>query len=716
MVHGSLLFCGLFNNLAIFIVLITAYSYLHRFFASHRPLYRHIIMGLVFAAAAIACMQLKIPIYEGVVFDQRNAVIILSGVFGGPVVSLICVILAAIYRIYLGGTGTLGGILTMILAVVAGIVFYYKRNNINTVLKAALAAMASVFFILPGFLFIKDFQTGIEIIKETAIPYGSAIFMGVFLSGLLMSFEEHRFKMKKELEASEKRYRDLFENLIDLGFRTDREGKVIIITPSCEKMLGFSPEELLGKSINDFCKESDSDKPLLSIVCRSGNISNFETEFKKKNGSHVWVSVNARTYLSEGEFSGIEGLVRDISLIKDALKEKNALQERIKHIQKMESIGTLAGGIAHDFNNTLAGIIGGAELLRDNDLTDQQHNQYVDLILTSAEKASVLTKKLLTFSRKGSTVIKPIDLIPILSDTVSILRHTIDKKVNISEDFHLNSAWIQGDGSLLQNAFLNLGINAGHAMPSGGNLIFAARTVELDSRYCELSTFNISAGTFVEITVSDTGQGMTPEVMSRIFEPFFTTKEHDMGTGLGLSAVYGTVAEHHGAITVYSEVGKGTVFHVYLPMSDQHVQQPIIEPVVPQGSGTILLVDDEELVQATASTILTKLGYRVITAENGKRGIELYKEHRKEINLVILDMIMPVMGGKETFMSIHSIDPSLPVIISSGFSREEDQEALSRIGVSGFLRKPFHRVELAEMISKLLFLSVEHTNNSDSPE
>ena len=202
-----------------------------------------------------------------------------------------------------------------------------------------------------------------------------------------------------------------------------------------------------------------------------------------------------------------------------------------------------------------------------------------------------------------------------------------------------------------------------------------------DSRYCELSTFNISAGTFVEITVSDTGQGMTPEVMSRIFEPFFTTKEHDMGTGLGLSAVYGTVAEHHGAITVYSEVGKGTVFHVYLPMSDQHVQQPIIEPVVPQGSGTILLVDDEELVQATASTILTKLG-RVITAENG--GYRTYKEHRKEINLVILDMIMPVMGGKETFMSIHSIDPSLPVIISSGFSREEDQEALSTIEYRDF--------------------------------
>lgn len=702
MIHGSLLFCGLFNNLAIFIVLITAYSYLHRILSCCKQLYRQISMGLVFAAAAIVCMQLKIPVYEGVVFDQRNAVIILSGVFGGPVVSLICAMFAAIFRVYLGGTGTLGGVLSIILAAIAGVVFYYNRNKINTVSKAALAAIAAVLFILPGFLFIKDLQTGIELLKETTIPYGSAIFMGVFLCGLLMSFEEHRYRIKRELETSEKRYRELFENLIDVGFRTDREGKVIIITPSCEKMLGYSPDELIGKSIDCFSKVSNPGEPLLSVVCRSGSISNFETAFKRKNGSYLWVSVNARTYPKNGDFSGIESLVRDISQLKEAVEEKNALQERIKHIQKMESIGTLAGGIAHDFNNTLAGIIGGAELLRDNDVTDQQHNHYVDLILTSAEKASVLTRKLLAFSRKGTTVIKPIDIIPILSDTVSILQHTIDKKVSISEDFHIKSAWIEGDGSLLQNAFLNLGINAGHAMPQGGHLIFSVEAVELNSRYCELSTFDISAGTFVEITISDTGHGMPPEVMSRIFEPFFTTKEHDMGTGLGLSAVYGTVAQHHGAITVYSEVGKGTVFHVYLPMSNLLVNQLVSEPIAPQGSGTILLIDDEELVQATASTILSKLGYRVITAENGKRGIELYKEHREEISLVILDMIMPVMGGIETFMSIRSMDPSLPVIVSSGFSREEDQEALSQLGVSGFLRKPFHRVELAEMISKML--------------
>jgi CheY-like chemotaxis protein len=371
----------------------------------------------------------------------------------------------------------------------------------------------------------------------------------------------------------------------------------------------------------------------------------------------------------------------------------------------MESIGTLAGGIAHDFNNSLSGIIGGAELLRYEEITDVQRREYIDLILTAADRAGELTRKLLAFSRKGTTVINSLNIIITLSDTVSILRRTIDKNVSINEDFRVESAWVEGDGALLQSAFLNLGINAGHAMPDGGNLTFSLDTVELNSDYCDLSTFEITPGTFIEISVSDTGQGIAPEIIPRIFEPFFTTKEQGKGTGLGLAAVYATMRDHNGAITVYSEIGKGTVFHVYLPLSKSQSKQLKSEPVVPHGTGTILLVDDELLVQTTASTILSKLGYDVIVAENGRRGIELYNEHRAEIKLVILDMIMPVMGGRDAFSNIHALDPSLPIIISSGFSRETDHDSLRQQGVSGFLRKPFHRLELAEMIARLLVSS-----------
>ncbi|HEX3020305.1 MAG TPA: response regulator [Chitinispirillaceae bacterium] len=704
MIQGSSLFWRLFNNLAIFTVLIVVYSYLHGVFSSsHRTFFRQIVMGLIFGAAVLICMQVKITVHQGVLVDQRNTVVILGGAFGGPITGLITAIIAVIYRIHLGGEGVYGGCIGITLSVIAGCIGFYNRKKINTISKATLAALAATIFILPGFIFIIDIQTGFKILQKMTIPYGSAIFLGVFICGLVMFNEEYRHEIKNKLRASEKQYRELFESLIDVCFRTDPNGKIIIISPSCEKIFGYSPAELVGKRFSDYFNDSDIEGTFLSKVSCAGNIDNFQTIFTKKDGSSVWISVNARAYFDKnGAFAGFEAMVRDITQIRKAMEEKIQLQENIKQIQKMESIGTLAGGIAHDFNNTLAGIIGGAELLRDNDITDQQHRQYVNLILTSADKASDLTRKLLTFSRKGTPIARPLDIIPILSDTVAILRRTIDKSITIHEDYRIKSAFLEGDGALLQNVFLNLGINAGHAMAEGGQLIFSVETVELSKKYCDLSTFEISPGAFVEITVSDTGHGIPKDIITRIFEPFFTTKEQGKGTGLGLSAVYGTVQDHHGAISVYSEVGKGTVFHVYLPVTNKKVDEFYLEPLLPKGSGIILLVDDEELVQATASTILSKLGYEVISAENGKKGIELYQKHQKEIRLVILDMIMPVMGGREAFKTLHALNPSLPIIISSGFSREEDLEALRQIGVSGFLRKPFHRVELAEMISKLL--------------
>lgn len=703
MIQGSSLFWGLFNNLAIFIVMVAAYSYLYGLFTSRKALLRQIAMGLVFGVAVIVCMQVKIPVYEGVVVDQRNAIVILGGTFGGPVAGLISALFAATYRIYLGGAGVFGGCLGIFLSAIAGCALFYNRNKIDTALKAAAAALVATIFILPGFLFIIDIQTGFKILQKMIIPYGSAIFTGVFLTGLLMYLEEHRHKIKNDLQMSERQYRELFESLIDVSFRTDCNGTIIIISPSCEKVLGYSPEEAIGTKVYTYYKDPGIRGTLLSRMSGTDHVNNFELEVKKKDGTYIWVSINARKYSTKNRvFAGVEAIVRDISQIRKALEEKSQLQENLKQTQKMESIGTLAGGIAHDFNNTLAGIIGGAELLRYYDTTEHERLKHADLILAAAEKASELTRKLLTFSRKGTTVTKPLDLIPILSDTVAILRHTIDKKIAVSEDYRFKSVWIEGDGALMQNVFLNLGINAGHAMPDGGQLIFSLDTVELNSRYCELSTFKITPGTYVEIAVSDTGYGIPPEIISRIFEPFFTTKEQGKGTGLGLSAVYGTIQDHHGAITVYSEIGKGTVFHVYLPISSNHEERQYIEDVVPQGSGTILLVDDEELIQTVASTILTKLGYTILSAENGKQGIEIFQEHQGEIRLVILDIIMPVMGGREAFMAIHALAPSLPVIISSGFSTNEDLEALRQMGVAGYIRKPFHRVELAEMISKLL--------------
>lgn len=704
MVGGSLLFLGLFDNLAVFIVLVAAYSYLNGLIDKKRKALRQMVMGLVFGTAALICMQVKIPVYEGVVVDQRNAIVILAGAFSGPITGLISTIIAGSYRIYLGGMGVFGGCLGLALSAIAGSFIFYNRKKIDTINKAALASVIATAFVLPGFLPLNNLHTGYQLLQKMAVPYGSAVFLGVFLTGLLLALEEYRYKIKSELKVSEKRYRELFESLIDVSFRTDCDGKIEIISPSCKKKLGYSPNELSGKKIEHYFKDAGSFSAFHMLMNKIGSINNFEVELKKRDGTYLWVSINARKLLDEyGEPAGFEAIARDISQIRKAMEEKKQLQKNFVQIQKMESIGTLAGGIAHDFNNSLSGIIGGAELLQDETLSADLRRKYLDLILSSAEKAGELTRKLLAFSRKDTTFKKPLDIVTVLSDTVEILRHTIDKRIVVEKQFQLESAFVTGDGAFLQNVFMNLGINAAHAMSDGGRIVFSLSTVELTSDYCELSPFELSPGTYVEISVRDNGRGMTPEVIARIFEPFFTTKEPGKGTGLGLAAVYGTIQDHNGAITVYSEIGQGTVFHVYLPFSGQKQGQPVEEQVVPHGSGTILIVDDEELVQTVALTILSKLGYKVLLAENGKKGIEIYKEHRDEIRLVILDMIMPVMGGRETFLAIHKLNPLIPVVISSGFSREDDLDSLKKLGVSGFLRKPFHRVELAGIVAKMVY-------------
>jgi signal transduction histidine kinase len=388
-----------------------------------------------------------------------------------------------------------------------------------------------------------------------------------------------------------------------------------------------------------------------------------------------------------------------------ALRESDADREKLKEqlyqTRKMEAIGQLAGGIAHDFNNLLGGIIGGAELLNLEPLSENGR-QMLDLILKAAERAADLTDKLLAFSRKRVHSSSTVDCFKIINETVELLKHTIDRNISITIESCSNITMITGDASQLQNSLMNIGINAAHAMPNGGVLRFQLDSIALNDEYCTASPFALKPGLFVDIAISDTGCGMTPDVLSRIFEPFFTTKEQGKGTGLGLSAVYGTVQDHGGAITVYSEVGVGTVFHLYLPTSSELPEEDLTKKSCPTGSGTILVIDDDELIRCTASALLQSLGYSVILAENGIEGVEKFKEMQSSINLVILDMIMPEMGGKEAFIMLREINPGIPVVIASGFSKPEEMLSLKEQGVFSFLPKPFKKMELADIVYNVL--------------
>jgi PAS domain S-box-containing protein len=709
-IHGTSLFFELFNNLAIFIVLIAIYSYMNSLFNNRRSIPRQLFIGVSFGLIAIICMQVKIHVYEGVVVDQRNAIVILAGAFGGPISGIITAIFAGVYRIHLGGMGMWGGCFGVTLAAIAGSIIHVERPKIDTIWKAAIAALVAAIFILPGFLPIGSLKTGWDLTRAMALPYGLAIFVGMFLTGLLLALEEYRHSMKSQLTQSEKRYRELFESLIDVSVRLDPDDRITIISPSCEKMFGYSQSELIGKFVTDFYHPTHSDDMQRELVRTNGHIDNVEIEVSRKDGRRIWVSINAKALIdNKGEFAGAEAILRDISPIKKALEEKTQLQDNLRQSQKMQSIGTLAGGIAHDFNNSLTGIVGGAEILRNDSLPLEQRHIYVNLIMKAAQRAGELTKQLLAFSRKGDKLNKPVDIAAVVSDTIAILQRTINKKITISSKFLAGSTWVMGDSALLQNVFLNLGINADHAMPEGGSLIFTIDTKELSEKYCQLSPFEITSGRYLEISVADTGCGMTPEVLSRIFEPFFTTKQPGKGTGLGLAAVYGAIQDHHGAIMVTSEVGQGAVFRVYLPFPAQLSEQSVIESPAPHGSGVILFIDDEDLVRTAASMLLSQLGYKVLTAQNGQAGLVKYKENRSEVRLVILDMVMPVMGGRETFEELHEIDPTLPVIITTGFSGEKDLQALLNKGVAGIIHKPFTKLEIAEMVAK--FLSTGKANN-----
>lgn len=384
--------------------------------------------------------------------------------------------------------------------------------------------------------------------------------------------------------------------------------------------------------------------------------------------------------------------------LESELIAKEALTAQLHQAQKMDAIGQLAGGVAHDFNNMLGGILGAAEMIVEG-CSEEEQQEYLEMIIKAARRSGYLTKQLLAFSRKGAKISSDINVVDIVKETVSILQRTIDKSIEVTIDDKAKNGHIVGDDSLLQNALMNIGINASHAMPSGGSLEFSLTNVYLDSEYCLNSGFDLSPGHYVEIAIRDTGTGISPKHLQRIFDPFFTTKEEGKGTGLGLAAVYGMVQEHHGAITVYSEIGNGTVFHIYLPLSEQVESQiQLEEDSIVHGSGTILLIDDEELIRVAARAILTSLGYHVILAENGAEGIATFKDIANDVDLIILDMIMPVMGGREAFTKLRKIRNDIPIIISSGFAKEEDMLELKDQNPNGFLRKPFRKAELAQAV------------------
>lgn len=403
---------------------------------------------------------------------------------------------------------------------------------------------------------------------------------------------------------------------------------------------------------------------------------------------------------ADGEVVGVLGTYEDITERRLMEEEKRELEAMLHQSEKMEAIGQLAGGVAHDFNNMLAGIMGAAQLLGEKLTEDQVESQsLVDLILSSVERAANLTAKLLAFGRKQPLLFTPTNMHEVLKETIDLLKSTIDKKIRLEVRLEAPQATVDGDPSLLQSVFLNLGINASHAMLNGGTLAVSTQNIEISDTDASL----LRAGTYLEICVADTGAGIPADVLPRIFEPFFTTKEAGKGTGLGLAASHGTIHQHHGEIYVESIQGQGTTFRIVLPVCGARKKRKTSARTTPvAGHGTILLVEDEEVIRIVTKSMLELLGYHVMLADSAESAVEIYAQRGQSIDVVILDVIMPGMNGKECFSALKKMNPDLRAIMASGYSREQNLEEFTQLGIAGFIQKPFRKNDLAFLLEDVL--------------
>ena len=502
---------------------------------------------------------------------------------------------------------------------------------------------------------------------------------------------------------SEQRFEMLFENAVDSIFICDLEGNFLEVNRMACDRLGHTRRELLrmgyqGLETPEYAAEMAQ---WLETVLRDGHVV-FESAFVCSDGSILPVEVNARTM----ELSGrqvILSVARDITERKRARQERERLQAQLQQSAKMDAMGQLAGGVAHDFNNLLTAIMGYANLLRLQSEPDTDVYNAATTIEQAADKASDLTKQLLGFARRGKHQLVGLYIHEAIQEAVSLLSRTIDRNVRITMKLDTTASVIMGDPAQIQQVFINLAVNARDAMPDGGELTIATQAVTLDEEDAN-KHLGAMPGRYVCVSVSDTGCGMTDEVRRHIFEPFYTTKPEGEGTGMGLATVYGIVDNHGGLVEVHSELNTGSTFKVYLPLAEAEVVAQFIpdEAGLVAGKGLILLVDDESVVRQVVSAMLRTLGYDVTTAENGKEAVEYFRDHHEKVDLVLLDMIMPRMGGRECFQVLQQIDPGVKAILATGYGRDGRAQDMLDDGIEAFIQKPYRVQEISQVVARVL--------------
>jgi len=544
------------------------------------------------------------------------------------------------------------------------------------------------------------------------------------LSVMSLYAEYARMATDRAAQSSQRRFRSLIENGASVHAVVGSDGTVEYESPSVRRIFGYRAQELIGTSVLARVHPQDRTAARQEfdwLLRNPGATKTVEMRYRHRDGTWRDIEVSGVSLLHDPAVRGVVLSSHDVTerkqaergiralnetleeRVKERTEELHRREEQLRQAEKMEAIGRLAGGVAHDFNNQLAAITCCLDILKLGLPKTSKLTGHVHTAMTAARRAADLTAQLLAFARRSSRRHEPVEVHGLIKEVVSLLEHSIDKRIAIEQDLAGPAPVVLADSGQLQSALLNLALNARDAMPTGGTMRFSTTTVEFDDEVCKREALSLVAGSYLRVDVMDTGCGIDEETRRHIFEPFFTTKARGAGTGMGLAAVYGTARMHGGAVKVESAVGRGSTFSLYVPLAADAAPAPTEEPVPPisaRQAVQILLVDDEETVLQSLGPALEALDYSVTSCRDGAEAVVYYREHWRQVDVVVLDMMMPRMTGKETFEQLRDVNPDARVILISGYSVDGSAEQALEAGALAFLEKPFPVAELAERISE----------------
>lgn len=471
-------------------------------------------------------------------------------------------------------------------------------------------------------------------------------------------------------------------------------GEVVFANLSAQRMFGYSPDNFKEATIPLTYKEPEDRNLFLEELSKLNEISGFRVDMKRSEGTEFPAELYARRI----QFDGQDCILTVVHDLTEVMK----LEHQLRQVQKMEAIGTLAGGIAHDFNNILQGIFTSIQLARKKLDEESEANKFIDRTFEYSQRAADLVKQILTFSRKSEQKLSTIQVVPVLKEVLKMMRSTLPTTIKIEQEFPDTCNYTEGNLTQIHQVVMNLCTNAGYAMrESGGTLGVYLSEVVLDK--IAARNLNLKEAAYLKLTISDTGTGMPPEMLEHIFDPFYTTKPLGEGTGLGLAVVHGIIHEHKGAISVESEIDKGSRFEIYFPVIQKKNQtRETKQEVSINGKEHLLLVDDEEALTSLMQEELKELGYQVTPAYNGRQALDLIRSMPQKFDLVITDQTMPEMTGYQLAKALQNDSCAIPIILISGFSHAMNPEKNRQLGIKGALMKPFDRDRIGKVIRKVL--------------